>query len=88
MTTTAILVSRLQSHSGTRLAARLPDFVTLTKPRVMALAVLIALVGMIIAPGLGVLIVLVLTAGTLWVMTTINHNMMPPAELMNLHMQH
>jgi hypothetical protein len=23
-----------------------------------------------------------------WVMTTMNHNMMPPAELMNMHMQH
>jgi heme O synthase-like polyprenyltransferase len=33
------------------LAARLPDFVMLTKPRVMALAVFTALVGMIIAPG-------------------------------------
>jgi heme O synthase-like polyprenyltransferase len=51
MKTTAIPVSRLQSPSGSRLAARLPDFVTRTKPRAMALAVFTALVGMIIAPG-------------------------------------
>jgi cytochrome o ubiquinol oxidase subunit IV len=161
MKTTAIPASFLQSPLGSRLVARLPDFVTLTEPRVMALAVFTALVGMIIAPGhldpllgsiavlaiaagvlnmwcdadldavmtrtamrpiplvvlaiaqmgvhlvfflhittapdnsnnvmalaFGVLIVLVLMAGTLWVMTTMNHNMMPPAELMNLHMQH
>jgi protoheme IX farnesyltransferase len=51
MKTTAIPVSPLQSPSGSRLAARLPDFVTLTKPCVMALAIFTALVGMIIAPG-------------------------------------
>ena len=51
MKTTAITVSLLQSPSGSRSAARLPDFVTLTKPRVMALAVFTALVRMIIAPG-------------------------------------
>jgi heme O synthase-like polyprenyltransferase len=68
MKTTAIPVSRLQSPSGSRLAARLPDFVTLTKPRVMALAVFTALVGMIIAPGhldplLGSIAVLAIAAG-------------------------
>ena len=51
MKTTAIPVSLLQSPSEARLAAHLPDFVTLTKPRVTELAVFTALVGMIIAPG-------------------------------------
>jgi protoheme IX farnesyltransferase len=37
--------------SWSRLAARLPDFITLMKPRVMALAVFTALVGLVIAPG-------------------------------------
>src|SRR5271167_3287750 len=68
MKTTAIPVSLLQSSSGSRLAARLPDFVTLTKPRVMALAVFTALVGMIIAPGhldplLGSIATLAIAAG-------------------------
>ncbi len=88
------------------MAARLPDFVTLTKPRVMALAVFTVLVGMIIAPGhldplLGCIAVLAIAAGAgaagvlnMWcdadidATTTMNHNMMPPAELMNLHVQH
>jgi len=66
--TTAIPVSRLQSPSGSRLAARLPDLVTLTKPRVMVLAVFTALVGMIIAPGhldplFGSIAVLAIAAG-------------------------
>ena len=51
MRTTAITVSRLQLSSRSRLAARLPDFVTLMKPRVMSLAVFTALVGLMIAPG-------------------------------------
>jgi protoheme IX farnesyltransferase len=68
MKTTAIPVSPLQSPSGSRLAARLPDFVTLMKPCVMALAVFTALVGMIIAPGhldplLGSIAVLAIAAG-------------------------
>ena len=68
MKTTAITVSLLQSPSGSRSAARLPDFVTLTKPRVMALAVFTALVRMIIAPGhldplLGSIAVLAIAAG-------------------------
>lgn len=51
MKTTAILVPSLQSMSRPRPTARLADFVTLMKPRVMALAVFTALVGMLIAPG-------------------------------------
>jgi protoheme IX farnesyltransferase len=49
--TTAIATSRLLFPSWLRLAARLPDFVTLMKPRVMLLAVFTALVGLMIAPG-------------------------------------
>jgi protoheme IX farnesyltransferase len=49
--TTAISLSRPQMLSWSRLAARLPDFITLMKPRVMALAVFTALVGLVIAPG-------------------------------------
>src|SRR5882757_1298433 len=49
--TTAISLSRPQVPSWSRLAARLPDFITLMKPRVMALAVFTALVGLVIAPG-------------------------------------
>ena len=48
---TAISLSRPQVPSWSRLAARLPDFITLMKPRVMALAVFTALVGLVIAPG-------------------------------------
>jgi heme o synthase len=55
-------------HLGTRLAARLPDFIALTKPRVMALAVFTALVGMCLAPArldplLGSIAVLAIAAG-------------------------
>ena len=50
MNITAISVSRLQLPSRSRLAARLPDFVSLMKPRVMLLAVFTALVGLVIAP--------------------------------------
>ena len=49
--TTAIPVSHLDLPSRHGLTARLPDFVALMKPRVMALAVFTALVGLIIAPG-------------------------------------
>jgi protoheme IX farnesyltransferase len=48
---TAISVSRLHLPSRSRLAGRLPDFVSLMKPRVMLLAVFTALVGLVIAPG-------------------------------------
>jgi protoheme IX farnesyltransferase len=51
MKTTAIATSRLLFPSGLRLTARLPDFVTLMKPRVMLLAVFTAFVGLMIAPG-------------------------------------
>jgi heme o synthase len=67
MKITAISVSRLplpRSH----LTARLADFVTLMKPRVMSLAVFTALVGLVIAPGhldplLGLIAVLAIAAG-------------------------
>jgi protoheme IX farnesyltransferase len=51
MKTTAIATSRPLFPSWLRLTARLPDFVTLMKPRVMLLAVFTALVGLMIAPG-------------------------------------
>ena len=51
MKTTAITLSRVWMVSWPSLAARLPDFVTLMKPRVMVLAVFNALVGMMIAPA-------------------------------------
>jgi heme o synthase len=49
--TTAIPVSRLQLPSRFGATARLADFVSLMKPRVMLLAVFTALVGLVIAPG-------------------------------------
>jgi protoheme IX farnesyltransferase len=51
MKTAAIAASRLASPAASRLAARLGDFVTLMKPRVMLLAVFTAIVGLAIAPG-------------------------------------
>jgi heme o synthase len=68
MKTTAIAVPRLHVPPRSRLAARLPAFVTLMKPRVMALAVFTALVGLMIAPGhlgpvLGSIALLAITAG-------------------------
>ena len=68
MNITAISVSRLQLPSRSRLAARLPDFVALMKPRVMLLAVFTALVGLVIAPGhldplLGSIAILAIAAG-------------------------
>jgi hypothetical protein len=69
MKTTAIPVSLLQTPSESRLAARPPDFVALTKLGAMARAVFTALVGMIIiAPGhldpiLGSIAVLAIAAG-------------------------
>ena len=50
MKTTAIGLSRLQISSWSDLTARLTHFITLMKPRVMALAVFTALVGLMIAP--------------------------------------
>jgi protoheme IX farnesyltransferase len=51
MKTTALPVSRVQFPSWFGLTARVPDFIALTKPRVMALAVFTAAVGLFIAPG-------------------------------------
>ena len=50
MNTTAIPLSRLSLGSRPSLVKRLPHFVTLMKPRVMALALFTALVGLMIAP--------------------------------------
>jgi protoheme IX farnesyltransferase len=59
---------RLQSPSRSPVMARVPDFVALMKPRVMALAVFTALVGLIMAPGrldplLGSVAILSIAAG-------------------------
>jgi heme o synthase len=51
MKTTAISLPRLTFPAQSSLTARLGDFVTLMKPRVMLLAVFTALVGLMIAPG-------------------------------------
>jgi len=51
MKTAAIPLPRLTWPAWSRLTARLPDFVMLMKPRVMALAVFTAVVGLVIAPG-------------------------------------
>ena len=50
MNTTAIPLSRLSLTSRPGLMARLPYFITLVKPRVMALALFTAFVGLMIAP--------------------------------------
>jgi cytochrome o ubiquinol oxidase subunit IV len=42
----------------------------------------------VLALAFGVLIVILVVAGSLWIMSNLNGNMMPPAELMNLQMQH
>jgi cytochrome o ubiquinol oxidase operon protein cyoD len=41
----------------------------------------------VLALAFGVLIVILVVAGSLWIMANLNDSMMPP-ELMNLHMQH
>jgi cytochrome o ubiquinol oxidase operon protein cyoD len=41
----------------------------------------------VLALAFGVLIVTLVVAGSLWIMTNLSDTMMPPAELMNLHMQ-
>jgi protoheme IX farnesyltransferase len=51
MKTAAIPLPRPTWPAWSRLTARLPDFVMLMKPRVMALAVFTAVVGLVIAPG-------------------------------------
>jgi heme o synthase len=50
MNTIVTALSRLQLASPSSLAVRLPDFITLMKPRVMMLAVFTALVGLAGAP--------------------------------------
>src|SRR6478609_1326394 len=42
----------------------------------------------VLALAFGVLIVIIVAAGSLWIMTNLNDSMTPPGELMNLHMQH
>jgi cytochrome o ubiquinol oxidase subunit IV len=42
----------------------------------------------VLALAFGVLIVTIVVAGSLWIMANLNDSMMPPAELMNMHMQH
>jgi heme o synthase len=68
MKSTAIAVPLPQLPSRSRLTARLPDLVSLMKPRVMSIAVFTALVGLMIAPGhldplLGSIAVLAIAAG-------------------------
>ena len=68
MKTTAIALSRLRLTPRSSLAARLPDFIALTKPRVMALAVFTAVVGLMMAPSrlnpfFGFIAILAIAAG-------------------------
>jgi cytochrome o ubiquinol oxidase operon protein cyoD len=42
----------------------------------------------VLALAFGILIVLLVVAGSLWIMANLNANMMPAGELMNLQMQH
>jgi cytochrome o ubiquinol oxidase subunit IV len=42
----------------------------------------------VLALAFGILIVFLVVAGSLWIMTDLNENMMPPPELMDMHMQH
>jgi heme o synthase len=65
---TAVIAARLPSPSWSYLTARLADFVSLMKPRVMSLAVFTALVGLMTAPGhldplLGAIAILAIAAG-------------------------
>ena len=62
------VLPRLQVPAQSRVTTRVPDFVTLMKPRVMLLAVFTALVGLMIAPGdlnafLGSIAILTIAAG-------------------------
>ena len=41
----------------------------------------------VLALALGILIVLLVAAGSIWIMADLNENMMPWPELMNLHLQ-
>ena len=42
----------------------------------------------VLALAFGILIVFLVVVGSLWIMFNLNDNMMPPPELMNIHMQH
>jgi cytochrome o ubiquinol oxidase subunit IV len=42
----------------------------------------------VLALAFGLLIVILVVNGSLWIMANLSDNMMPPAELMNLHKQH
>jgi cytochrome o ubiquinol oxidase operon protein cyoD len=42
----------------------------------------------VLALALGVLIVILVAAGSIFIMANLNENMMPSPQLMNLHMQH
>jgi cytochrome o ubiquinol oxidase subunit IV len=42
----------------------------------------------VLALALGTLIVILVAAGSIFIMANLNENMMPSPELMNLHMQH
>jgi cytochrome o ubiquinol oxidase subunit IV len=42
----------------------------------------------VLALAFGLLIVTLIVAGSLWIMTDLNSNMMPSPDLMNLQMQH
>jgi cytochrome o ubiquinol oxidase subunit IV len=42
----------------------------------------------VLALAFGMLIITVVVAGSLWIMTNLNANMMSPADLMNLQTQH
>ena len=42
----------------------------------------------VLALAFGILIVFLVVVGSLWIMGNLNDSMMPPAELMNMQMQH
>jgi cytochrome o ubiquinol oxidase subunit IV len=42
----------------------------------------------VLALAFGILIVFLVLAGSIWIMTNLNDNMMPPSELMNSPMRH
>jgi cytochrome o ubiquinol oxidase subunit IV len=42
----------------------------------------------VLALAFGILIVFLVLAGSIWIMTNLNDNMMPPPELMNSPMRH
>jgi cytochrome o ubiquinol oxidase subunit IV len=42
----------------------------------------------VLALAFGILIVMLVVAGSLWIMANLNANMMPGGDVMNLHMQH